>query len=435
MKTNFFSKANLFTIKAVLIAILVLLMLIPVSMVKSIIFERQGNKIVVQQELSSIWGGRQHLTGPIMVLPYNVEKDGKTRVGYAYFLPDSFDVNGEIKPHERSRSIYKVLCYESQMHVSGKFNFPNYEKLNLKPEQIRWQDAFLVIGIPYLQGIKNQIVFNFDGKPQELMASVNENDLVDSGLTVKINLDPENAKNAYNFDFNLNLNGTEGLYFTPIGKQSKIKMKSDWKSVKFIGDFLPNEKATNSDGFDAQWDIFDYNRNYPQMWIGENKILDKSVLGVDLLQPIDQYEKTMRSVKYAVIFIALTFLVFFVVELLSRKRIHPIQYLLVSFALVLFYCLLLALSEHLRFGFAYLISAIAIVLLITMYTKSIFKNLKQTCMMGLFLAGLYVFLYVILQLEDMALLLGSIGLFIALAIVMYVSRKVDWYKKDKEITE
>ncbi len=431
---SFFQKHSVI-VKISVIAVLTLLMLIPIGMVRSLIQERESNKILVQEEISDKWGGQQRLVGPILVLPY------KTRVTegipitkkYAYFLPDEYNVEGNIKPEERSRGVYQVLCYQSAMQLKGKFSFPDYAKLNLSTDQIDWSEAFLLVGVPALQGIKNKIDFKMNGKSIDILASVAENDLISSGLTVKMPLDPADIKETYDFDFDLTLNGTNGLYFAPIGKHTSIHMKSEYKTVTFIGDFLPNTRKIDQSGFDAQWEIFDYNRNYAQMWIGQNSSIDSSQLGVDLLLPVDQYQKTMRSAKYAIMFIALTFLVFFMVELLNKRRIHPVQYLLVSFALVLFYSLLLALAEYIGFEWSYLISALGIVSLIIAYSYSILKSKKQTFFMGIFLCVLYIFLFVILQLEDMALLLGSAGLFITLAIVMYISRKVDWYKEDNRI--
>ncbi len=433
---SFFQKHSVI-VKISMIAVLTLLMLIPVNMVQSLIREREENKTIVQEEISDKWGGQQRLVGPILVLPYKtrIAEGNPIVVKYAYFLPDEYNIEGEIKPEERSRGIYQVLCYQSLMQVKGKFSFPDYEKLNLSADQIQWEDAFLLVGVPALQGIKNKIDFNVNGKSLDILASVAPNDLISSGLTVKMPLNPTDIKEAYNFNFDLALNGTDGLYFAPIGKHTSIHMKSEYKTVNFIGDFLPNSRKIDQSGFDAQWEIFDYNRNYAQMWIGQNSGISDSLLGVDLLLPVDQYQKTMRSAKYAIMFIVLTFVVFFMVELLNRKRIHPVQYLLVSFALVLFYSLLLALSEYIGFEWSYLISALAIVSLITSYSYSIFKSKKQASFMGVFLCILYVFLYVILQLEDMALLLGSAGLFITLAIVMYVSRKVDWYKEDDRVEQ
>ena len=259
-----------------------------------------------------------------------------------------------------------------------------------------------------------------------MQPGVPKNDIIASGLTVKMPIDPTQSVDKFDFKFDLLLNGTNNLSFSPIGKETKVKLNSDWNTVSFTGDFLPSERNLEN-GFTAQWNIFDYNRNYSQAWIGENNELTSTCLGVELRLPINQYQKNMRAIKYAIMFIILTFVAFFLVELLSKKRIHPMQYLLVSFALVLFYTLLLSLSEHVGFGWAYLASSLAVVLLVSAYSMSIFKSIKQSLMTGVLLIILYIYLYVVLQLEDMALLFGSIGLFIALGAVMYVSRKMDWY--------
>lgn len=427
---NFFRNQTL-TTKIVIVAVLTLLMLIPIGMVKSLIQEREGNKLAEQTEMSNRWGGRQLLTGPVLVLPLKKDINEKgIASSFIYYLPDEYKVTGDIKPEERTRGIQKILSYQSAMHFEGKFVSPDCSKLGIDQSTILWDEAYVVMGISNLQGVKNKIVFNLNGSPQEILANVGDNDLIRSGVMVKMPLSSADMGKSYNFDFDLVLNGTDGLHFLPIGKQTSVHLKSTWKSVAYTGDYVPTEKSDIKDGIDAQWDIFDYNRSYTQMWVGKNDSFGSNKLGLDLLLPVDHYQKTMRAVKYAIMFIALTFLVFFMVELLSKKRIHPVQYLLVSFALILFYSLLLALSEHIGFDWSYLVSALAIVLLITAYSHSIFKSKKETVFMGIFLSGLYVFLYVVIQLEDMALLLGSIGLFIALATVMFVSRKINWYKDD-----
>lgn len=427
---NFFRNQTL-TTKIVMVGVLTLLMLIPIGMVKSLIKEREGNKLAEQTEMGDRWGRRQLLTGPVLVLPYRQDiKEKNAPSNFIYCLPEEYNVTGDIKPEERTRGIQKILSYQSTMHFEGKFIFPDCSKLNLGGSIILWDEAYILLGISNLQGVKNKVVFNVNGNPQEILANVGDNGLIRAGVMVKMPLSPTDMGKSYNFDFDLVLNGTDGLHFLPVGKQTSVHLKSTWKSVAYTGDYVPTEKSDVKYGIDAQWDVFDYNRSYTQMWVGKNDSFGSNKLGLDLLLPVDHYQKTMRAVKYAIMFIALTFLVFFMVELLSKKRIHPIQYLLVSFALVLFYSLLLALSEHIGFDLSYLISALAIVFLITAYSHSIFKSKKETLFMGIFLSGLYVFLYVVIQLEDMALLLGSIGLFIALATVMFVSRKINWYKDD-----
>lgn len=429
-RLNPITKKHSITIKAVVIGILILLMLIPVSMVKSLIREREDQKESVRNEITSKWGGRQQILGPVLAIPYITGTGDKARVSYAYFLPDEYKVNGTMEPENRSRGIYEVLCYQSKMNIQGKFSYPELGKLNITSTNILWNEAFITMGIPHLQGIKNKIIFSVNGVPREIISSVVNNDLVQSGLTIKVPIDAENKSKTYSFSLDLSLNGSNGLYFVPIGKHTSIEMKSDYKTVTFIGDLLPNKRNVDKEGFAAQWDIYDYNLNYVPAWTGSNPDLGKVTLGVDLLLPVDQYQKTMRSAKYAIMFIALTFLVFFMVELLNHKQIHPVQYLLVSLALVLFYSLLLSLSEQVGFGLAYIISAFAVVALIASYSYTIFKEVKRAVVVGIFLSVLYMFLYVVLQLEDMALLLGSIGLFVILAIVMFASRKINWYREE-----
>ncbi|MDR1706578.1 MAG: cell envelope integrity protein CreD [Prevotella sp.] len=424
MKAKFGVNTDMIMVKVIVVAVLVIIMLFPIRMVISLIEEREDSQKAVQNEISQKIGGVQRITGPVLVLPYLTEAN---KIGYSYCLPDDFKVNGDINTEARKRTLYKSLVYQSNLNIKGSFSLPCLDKLNIKQEQIQWDDAFILLGIPYLQGIKNKIVFNLNGKDFDVQPGVNDNTIIGSGLTVNITIDPSVSK--FEFGFDLVLNGSEGLYITPVGKESKIHLKSPWETVSFSGDFLPGEKTIGKDGFDAKWEIFDYNRNYVQTWIGNNDLLKQSSLGVEFKYPVDQYQMTMRSVKYAIVFIMLTFVVFFLVELLSRKRIHPVQYLLVSCALVLFYTLLLAISEHLDFKLSYFISASATVALITAYSKTMFKNIKQACMMGGFLSILYTYLYIILQLESMSLLFGAAGLFIALAIVMFALRNVDWYKK------
>lgn len=432
MKTKFDIGVNMIFVKVIVVAVLIAVMLLPINLVRSLVEEREGNQKAVQDEISQKWSGVQTISGPVLVLPIQsgADKNQNGITNYAYFLPDSFNVEGNIKTEERFRTLFKALVYQSNLHVSGTFSLPDYAKLNIKPEQVMWDKAFVLIGITYLQGIKNKIVFNVNGKPQIVQPGINNNSFVSAGVTVEIPLDP--AINSYDFNFELALNGSEGLYFNPVGKESTIHLKSPWNTVSFDGNFLPTERTVNKDGFDAKWDIFDYNRNYVQMWIGDNDVLKSSTLGVDMKLPVDKYQMTMRSVKYAIMFIVLTFVVFFLVELLSRKRIHPVQYLLVSSGLVIFYVLLLAISEHLSFGLSYLISCSATTTLIASYSITMFRNAKQATMMGLFLAGLYTYLYIILQLENLSLLFGAIGLFVALAIVMFVLRRVNWYNDNNE---
>jgi len=248
--------------------------------------------------------------------------------------------------------------------------------------------------------------------------------VVDSGVSVKV---PATGL-SNTFSLELNLNGSQGLNFIPLGRETNVNLASNWASPSFKGVFLPDSREVTDNGFKADWKVLHLNRNYPQEWAGNApSSVGESAFGVELLIPVDEYQKSMRSIKYAIMLIALTFLIFFFVEVLNSRRIHPIQYILVGLALCIFYLLLLSISEHLNFNKAYIISSIATILLITAYTKTVFKSNRLTSLQSLVLVILYGFMYLLIQLEDYAILIGSIGLFIVLAIVMYISRKIDWY--------
>ena len=431
METNFNLKTDSLIIKIILIAVLSLLMLIPMTMIQNLITERSQSQNTVQDEITSKWGGEQTVTGPVLVVPYIKDK----KILQAYFLPDNLTIDGSVLPEERSRTIYQTLVYQSDMKISGNFSFPDIDKLNTNADEVKWGDAFILLGVSSLQGIKNKINFELNGKIMTVSPGVPSNTIIGSGITIKTPLEADNRAGKYNFNFDLALNGSKGLYFTPVGKETHVHITSPWKTVSLWGDYIASKRTINENGFDTQWDIFDYNRNYSQMWIGANNELNETSFGVSLQYPVDQYQMLNRSAKYAIMFIAFTFIAFLMIELLRKKPIHPVQYLLVSAALVLFYSLLLALSEHLGFRLAYGISSAAVILLITLYTTSIFIQKKQSAIVCGILITLYTYLYVILQLEDMALLFGSIGLFIVLAVIMYVSRKVDWYKIDSRTDE
>jgi inner membrane protein len=429
--------ANSATLKAIVIGILMLMMLIHIAMIINLIEERERVSKSVTDEISSKWGYEQTITGPIIAVPYkynmmdnNILKEIQA---YAYFLPEELNIEANVTPEIRYRSIYKVVVYQSDIKASGKFSHPDFSKLNRTAISIDWENAFAFVGIFDVRGIRNDIVFNWNGNRKEATPGIGGSNLVNSGVTIKIPFSTVYDKDvSYTFDFNLTLNGTSGLYFIPVGKTTKTSVTSSWLSPSFDGAFLPDQRNMTPEGFTAQWSVYNFNRNFPQAWTDNEYKVSSSEFGVNLLLPVDHYQKSMRSAKYAIMFIALTFMVFFLVEIISRKKIHPLQYLLVSIGLILFYSLLLAFSEQMNFNLSYLLSASAIVTLITAYSHSIFKNIKKTALMGTFLVVLYIFLYTVLQLEDMALMIGSIGLFIALAIVMYVSRKVDWYRQNDE---
>jgi inner membrane protein len=229
-----------------------------------------------------------------------------------------------------------------------------------------------------------------------------------------------------NFEMHFSSKGSESFEMIPIGKETNMNLKSKWRDANFFGTYLPyNPDKLKTDGFDAHWKILEMNRPFAQQF---NYIPDLNdyAFGVNFMIAIDDYQQNERSAKYGYLVIALTFLLFFLIQTLSKINIHPFQYLLIGLALVIFYTLLLAISEHSNFSLAYLIAGISTIILIGLFSKSIMKSWKFPVFITLSLAALYGFIYVIIQLEELALLVGSIGLFAILASVMYVSRKIEW---------
>lgn len=430
MQKSFYVR-NAVIIKMSAIGVLILLMLIPVSMIRSLVMERSFRQKEATDEISSKWGNEQRLTGPILSVPYysyDLNKDQKkvnlTR-RYAHFLPENLLINGELNPEVRYRGIYKVAVYSSNLKLEGSFKFPKVE-VPEKHFDIDWKNAFVTIGITDLRGIKESLVFKWNNTETSFEPGVRSIGVVESGVTVNIPLNPE-LTNSIDFNLDIVLNGSRSISFIPLGKVTSVNITSPWSNPSFDGAFLPESREISENGFAAQWKVLELNRNFPQHWIDNESNFRNSSFGVSLLLPIETYQITERSIKYAILFFALTFMVFFFVEVLRKIRVHPVQYVLVGFGLSLFYLLLLSLSEHIGFDLAYLVASIGIVALIATYSKGVFKNTKLTIMLASLMVVLYGFLYILLQMQDFALLLGSVGLFLVLALVMFISQKVDWY--------
>ncbi len=428
------------TIRLMTIGILILLLLIPISMVENLIGERESRKQEAIQEVSSKWGEEQTIKGLVLTIPYKTynkvfegEKTDKFKlvesIEYAHFLPEKLDINGDIVPEIRYRGIYEVIVYNSKMNVSGKFLAPNFDDLKIDNANILWGNAFVSLGLSDLRNIQDEVSIKWNGQQYFFNPGVESNDVIENGISAKLPLNAIDSSNSkIEFSLNINFNGSSSLNFIPLGKITQVNIKSKWQTPSFEGAFLPDKREINNDGFTAGWRVLHLNRPYPQKFKGEAKGINESSFGVKLFVSVDEYQKSMRSAKYASMFIALTFLIFFFVQVLNGVKIHPIQYIMVGLALCIFYTLLIALSEHISFMFSYLIASVSIIGLITLYTKSMFHRALLTRLVGLILTALYLFIYSIIQMEDYALLMGSIGLFVVLATIMYLSRKINWYE-------
>lgn len=433
------------------IGVLVLVLLIPLSQVKGLVSERLSRSEGARREIASIWGGRQEIGGPVLVVPYRVPFTDSKGIAReverkARFLPDSLKISGRLLPELRHRGLFETVVYRLQLHVEAAFPPPDFGEWGIAPEDVRWEKAVLGVGIPDLRGIRGDAALKWDGKTVPFAAGTADAGLWGSGLTASVPLPPPGEGGAaHRVSFDLGLQGSEELRFLPFGRETIVELDSPWPSPSFAGAFLPEKRTTSEKGFAARWRISWLGRNYPQQWRdpeistavrveeGGNAADDAvqqavrgSAFGVGLFLPADAYQKTERSLKYAILFVVLTFATFFLYEVLAPVELHPVQYLLVGAAICLFYLLLLSISEQAPFPLAYAVASAAIVALISGYSAAILHGRLRALVLGGLLGLLYGYLYVLLQAEDQALLLGSVGLFAILATLMYLTRRIDW---------
>lgn len=420
------------------IVFLVLILLIPVNMVESLIRERQNYREQVLNEISGTWGREQTVSGLVMTIPFyrytiTKDEDGNEKTVrstyHAHFLPNDLSINGEVFPEKRHRGIYEVVVYSAEMSINGAFERPDFSKLGIDESHVLWHRAKVTLGLSDLRSIQNAVMVDWSGSNFQFEPGTPDNDVVASGISAAVPIDASTLN--YTFALDLTFNGSNGLRFTPLGKITSVALKSSWPDPKFGGAFISDENHVDENGFSVNWEVLHLNRNYPQEFEGAMNQISSSSFGVELLMPVDHYQKSTRSVKYAVLFISLTFLVYFFTQLQNKVRIHPIQYLIVGLAICLFFTILIALSEHIGFGWAYLVGSAAIIGMITAYSQSIFKNARLTMILAGIMIVIYGFIYIIIQLQDYSLLIGSVGLFVILGLVMYISRNIDWYRAGK----
>lgn len=426
-QNNCFLQRNKLTVKVIVIGILMLLLLIPITMISSLIHERESTAESAIQEVQDKWSNAQTIVGPVLVIPYTRNDKAKS-LGRKYILPEDLRIAGNVQTEVLKRGIYEIVVYNSPLKISGKFVIPDEFK-NMDVNTIFTNNISFDLGLSDLKGINELVKVNWGGETLSLNPGVS-NKLFDTGLSSKINIASlKNEGGVIEFSISLDLKGSKALKFTPTGKTTSVNISSNCTTPSFKGTFLPDKREINDAGFTSSWKVLYLNRNYGQFIDSDQNVdLSESFFGVDLRIPVQQYQQSIRSVKYAFLIIILTFVISFFVEIKQKKNIHPFQYLLTGLALCMFYSLLISLSEHIGFGMAYLTAAIMTVLLLTFYFMGVLKIKKTALTIGALLTVLYTYIYVLIQLETYALIAGSIGLFLILAIVMYYSQKINWSK-------
>jgi len=447
-----FTRRNTTIIKLLGVGALVLVLLIPLMMISGVLSDRLQRRNEAVADITSSWGQEQNVIGPVLGIPYTyryktvkevplggdkVERREveETATANAYFLPETLNIAGDVQTQTLHRGIYDAAVFRAQVTLTGKFAPPDFGALKIDTKDVQWKDAFVSFAVNDMRGTREGIVLDWGGDKRPLLPGSQVPGYT-TGATAMLGADHP-IGTAVDFSIAVDFNGSEGIFFAPFGVKNEATLKSNWPDPGFRGAFLPANRSVRPDGFDANWKVSYYGRDYPQQWSsrgGNERFNVKSVgssrFGAQFLSILDAYRYVERSIKYGVLFLVLVFTTFFLFEVTARQKIHPFQYLMVGAALCLFYLLLLSISEFIGFGWAYLIASVASTLLITWYCRFFLGGGVRTLIIGAGLAGVYAFLYITLRQQDYALLMGAIALFIVLAIVMYVTRKVDWYARD-----
>lgn len=435
-------------LKLALIGFLTLILLIPTVFIKDLISEREGRQEEVNQEISEKWSGSQLIQGPVLALPYKtIQKitdsesgkiSNKELISNIYILPETVKINTQTEPETLHRGIFDAVVYKSKIRVNGAFSSLEIKKSGINPEMILWDKAKVVIGLSDLKGLDNKPIIKLGDQRYEVEPDFTALKLFENNLIILPDLSA-NKNTRLDFSFDLNIRGSKQLSFLHLGKNTEVNIEGKWKNPSFIGRYLPEQRSISDSTFSASWKMPYFNRPFPQQWVEENtdmisidstniNTIDakdvRGAFGVKFLMPVDQYQKTFRTAKYAILVILLTFISLLFTELLSKKKVHLLQYVLIGAAMIIFYALLLSLSEQLGFNWAYFIASIATVGLIGLFLQSLLRSRKTALLFAGILGLLYSFIFVIIQLQDMALLVGSVGLFLIIAALMYLSQKV-----------
>ncbi len=354
-----------------------------------------------------------------------------------HISPEKLSINGHVSPEERYRSIYEAVVYSSELKIKGLCLLPDVSDFPQDNVTMLWEEAYLSVGLSDIRGLKDDVVINWSGTKKVFEAGLPDTDLFASGLHVKLPLDGDSLTSRHSFNLDLRFNGSSNMRFTPIGKSTTVHLSSQWPNPSFDGAYIPDTNSVSEKGFDARWKVLHLNRNYRQWWSNTIHSVRESAFGVlccfRLMCIKSLFDHRSMPFCLSALFIGVTFLLFFFMEILNKKMVHPIQYTLAGIALVVFYGLLISLSEHISFDLAYLVASLAVILQISLNSLSILKQKKLSGIIASVLGLLYF--YILLQLQGYALLMGSVGLFMLVAFTMYLSRNVNWHQLVQKKTD
>jgi len=455
---------NGYTFKILFLVFLILMLLIPLNMVDNLIRERSETANSAEADIMEAWGSELVAAGPVIAIPgtrtevsRTITKEDGDKIDIIkksftlIITPQKLNIGTNFKTEIRKRGIFSVPLFYGDLAISGTFD-PAQALASLQPnEEISLNKAELIISISNQKGIRkiDRAIWNAGGEDatlffqpgnqgqdftrdvKSLNSRHNYSRKGNGGIHAEL---PEFTADAKaNFNIVITIHGGRLVRFLPLGNDTHTDIAADWQSPSFQGSFLPGNSNIKDSGFDAAWDINYLSRDIPLHWKtdGDSRDYSDALFGVNFFRAIDTYSLNIRAVKYAILFLIIPFLTLFLFEVFTKKRIHPVPYLLSGIANIIFYLLLLSLSEQMQFYLAYLIAALAVIAMLTLYSRALLPSWNKSWYMGLVITISYVLLYAVLNAESYALLVGSIWAFIVVALVMFLTRKLNWYGSEE----
>jgi inner membrane protein len=423
------------TAKVLGVGVLALLMTIPLMQVRGLVRERQQLRTDAIRQIAQGWGGKQVLGGPVLVVPTLRQATPAGAVapqwqaGSESVLADAMKMDVTMTVEKRGYGIYTAPVFVATVKIDGQFRAQDIAQFR-HASDAPWQAGKAELRLPVgdLRGLQEVAELRINGQPARFESST-ERLGAWPNVVVPIDLDVLGDR-PIDVQATLKLAGTEALQLLPLARSTDVTMRAPWNDPSFVGAALPLEHTIDASGFRAHWHLLDLNRSYGQHWTDGDAMtaaLQASTFGVQLYQPVDVYQRNVRAGKYGLLFIAMTFVAFFLFEILKRLRVHPVQYLLVGAALATFYVVLLALSEQIGFGPAYALAAAAVVVLVGGYAMAVLHARRAGLLLGGVLGLIYAMLYGLIAAEQYALLIGALLLLAMVSLMMYLTRRIDWY--------
>ncbi|WP_299143778.1 cell envelope integrity protein CreD [uncultured Vibrio sp.] len=426
--------------KFAFVLFLFVLLQIPLSMVTGLISERSYRQDEVRNDIARSSSGEQRIIGPFIMVNYTETsyRDDKVQIKERrkFLLPNTFHMSANLDSFEKYRGIYRARLYKAQVALKGTFDSDDLAAL----QGLDIDNMNLVVGIEDSRGLIRLDYMTLTSANIELAPGTGL-DQLPQGFHSALTLGDLNIEQPLAFDLNFLLQGMGQLQVTPIGSQTTVELSSTWAHPSFIGDYLPVSSEVSEDGFKAQWASNNFSTNIAQLFqscLSSNNAcheLEQRQMGVDLIDPVDHYLKSHRAVNYSLLVITLVFASFFLLELFQARPVHPVQYGFIGLALALFYLLLISMSEHLGFNWAYVVAAAASTGLLGVYVSGMLSNTKHCVIFGACLLTLYGLLFGLLQAESYALVMGSLLCFAILSFTMVITRNIDWYARNKKAEE